>query len=182
MTGGGSCLTTFRIRRPLWSAFFTHGIWDEVDRGVLSEDELVSRFAVYAPGYEEYIRHFLRTFAEKFEQRPYAKEWIRSLKERSRKVYFLSNYSQQALDANPAALDFIPLMDGGVFSCHEKLIKPDRAIYSRICEKYGLVPSECLFIDDKKVNTDAAEAFGMQGLVFRSYEETCSQLEKILAG
>ena len=165
----------------LYDAFFGHGIWDEIDRDVLPEDELVRRFAVYAPGYEEYIRSFIRTFAVKFQQRPYAKDWIRRLKERGLKVYFLSNYSQQAINVNHEVLDFIPLMDGGVFSCHAKLIKPDPAIYRTICEKYGLIPAQCLFVDDKKVNTDAAEDFGMKGLVFRNYEEACAQMEELLA-
>lgn len=170
------------VTEALYDAFFGHGLWNETDRGVLSEEEMVASFAAYAPGHEEKIRHFYRIFATKFRQQPYARDWIRSLKARGLKVYFLSNYSLQALDANPEVLDFTELMDGGVFSCHVKLTKPDPAIYACICDRYALVPEECVFIDDKQVNIDAAIAFGMKhSFVFKGYEDACRRLEEVLA-
>lgn len=172
-----------QITETLYNAFFGHGVWNETDRGVLSEDEMVRAFAVYAPGHEDRIRHFLHVFATKFAQQPYAKEWIRSLKAQGLKVYYLSNYSLQALAANPEVLDFTELMDGGIFSCHVNLIKPDPAIYQCICDKYGLVPAECVFIDDKQVNIDAAIAYGMEhSFVFRGYEDARAKLAQRIGG
>ena len=163
----------------LFDAFFGHGLWNEMDRGVLTEDELTASFLQYAPGYEEQIRSFTRSFAVRFTQHPYTKPWISSLKEQGFGVYYLSNYCQQAIDANPDVLDFTGLMDGGIFSCHVKLIKPDPAIYRCLCEKYGLVPEECVFIDDKQANVDAAIAFGMQAFVFKGYDDAERTLESL---
>ncbi len=166
-----------QITETLYDAFFGHGLWNELDRGVLSEDALTASFLQYAPAYEAEIRSFIRSFAVRFRQQPYAKDWIRSLKAKGLKVLFLSNYSLQAIEANPEVLDFTELMDGGVFSCHVKLVKPDPAIYRCICERYGLIPSECVFIDDKQVNIDAAIAYGMEhSFVFRGYEDACRTL------
>lgn len=164
----------------LYDAFFGHGLWNEMDRGVLTEDELTAAFARYAPGYEEQIRSFTRSFAVRFRQHPYAKPWIRSLRSEGFGVYYLSNYCQQAVDANPEVLDFTDLMDGGVFSYLVRLIKPDPAIYRLICERYSLEPEECVFIDDKQVNVDAARAFGMQAFVFTGYEDASKRLESLV--
>lgn len=44
------------------------------------------------------------------------------------------------------------------------LRKPDPAIYRLTCERLGVDPGECLFIDDLACNTDAAEALGMRAI------------------
>jgi HAD superfamily hydrolase (TIGR01509 family) len=58
------------------------------------------------------------------------------------------------------------LLDGWVISSEEHLIKPDVAIYRRLCEKFNLLPEECLFTDDKQVNIDGAMRAGMQAVLF----------------
>ena len=68
----------------------------------------------------------------------------------------------------PWALEFIPLTDGGVFSCFEKITKPDPEIYLRLCKRYSLKPEECVFIDDTQKNVDAAQKLGMKGIHFTS--------------
>lgn len=39
--------------------------------------------------------------------------------------------------------------------------KPDAEIYEFVLKNHDLKPGECLFIDDTKENTDAAEALGI---------------------
>jgi putative hydrolase of the HAD superfamily len=39
--------------------------------------------------------------------------------------------------------------------------KPDAAIYSHIVNKHDLSPKRTLFVDDKKINTDAAASIGL---------------------
>lgn len=42
------------------------------------------------------------------------------------------------------------------------LLKPDPAIFALCCDRAGLEPSECLFVDDNAANVAGARAFGMQ--------------------
>ena len=53
-----------------------------------------------------------------------------------------------------------------VVSGIEKLVKPDPRIYRVFCERYGLAPEACVFIDDSEVNVASARRFGMQGIHF----------------
>ena len=58
--------------------------------------------------------------------------------------------------------DFYQCFEKVYYSYEMGLRKPDSAIYSYILNKHDLNPRKTLFVDDKKVNTDAAEKLGMQ--------------------
>lgn len=71
-------------------------------------------------------------------------------------------------------------MDGGIFSYLVNCVKPDEEIYYKLFEKYDLNPAECVFIDDTPANIETARRLGMQGIVFESYEQSSSELTRIL--
>ena len=58
---------------------------------------------------------------------------IQSLKAKGYGVYYLSNYFEYLMHTAPWALDFIRYTDGGIFSCHVKITKPDKRIYELLC-------------------------------------------------
>ena len=58
--------------------------------------------------------------------------------------------------------DFYQCFEKVYYSYEMGMRKPDSAIYSYILNKHDLNPRKTLFVDDKKVNTDAAEKLGMQ--------------------
>lgn len=60
----------------------------------------------------------------------------------------------RAMSAAFAHLDYV------LVSGEHGLIKPDPAIYRRLCEQVGMAPEELLFIDDGERNVAAAEALG----------------------
>ncbi len=53
-----------------------------------------------------------------------------------------------------------------VVSGEEKLLKPDPAIYFLALHRFGLQPQEALFIDDRQINVEGAEAVGMHAHLF----------------
>jgi len=65
-----------------------------------------------------------------------------------------------------------------VVSGYEKLLKPDHAIYRVLMERYKVIPSESVYIDDNKPNADAASELGFNAIHFLSPE----QLREELAG
>ncbi|MBQ9566045.1 MAG: HAD family phosphatase [Synergistaceae bacterium] len=161
-------------------AIRNHGLWDEFDRGVMDTEEIVEGFIRFAPDCEKEIRLLCATLGDCMRRSDYAIPWLRSVKETGRRVLYLSNYSRIIMKNNPGVLDFMPLMDGGVFSCDVRLLKPDRAIYACLCERYSLSPSRCVFLDDLEANVQGARDFGFHGLRFQSYEQARAELERLL--
>lgn len=159
--------TAQRVTDAIWK----NGHWWELDRAVLSESEILELFYSEEPDLKQEIREAFDRVGECLFGCDYAIPWIEDLKSRAYSVYYLSNYSEHLMRANPSVLDFLPYMDGGVFSCYVKLIKPDPAIYLCLLEKYGLRAEECLFIDDREENVAAARELGMQAVKFENYEK-----------
>jgi putative hydrolase of the HAD superfamily len=59
--------------------------------------------------------------------------------------------------------------------------KPDPEIYALTCERLGVAPHECLFIDDFPHNCDAAAALGMTAVRFETTEQVLRELRAHLA-
>lgn len=154
--------------------------WNELDKGVLSTEEVCRLFEKAGKGYEEQVRLAFYRMGECPGQQPYAIPWIKELKAQGLNVYYLSNYSYHLMDLCPEALSFREYMDGGVFSCEEKLTKPDVKIYEKLCKKYGLIPSECLFTDDLAANIEGAKKAGFNGVQFESYEKNYDEIMKMI--
>ena len=78
-------------------------------------------------------------------------------------VYYLSNIPQDVLDLlrDRGVLDGF---DGGVASCEVHINKPDPKIYKALLDKYSLKAEECVFIDDRLENVQAAFALGFAGI------------------
>ena len=73
--------------------------------------------------------------------------------------------------------DIFRLLDGRVISCEEHSIKPEKEIYLRLCAKYGLNPSECIFTDDRAINVEGAKAVGMKAVIFTDCYKFISDIE-----
>ena len=164
------------INEAIWGK----GYWQAMDRGEISGDEMVEKVVQIAPSYEADIRHTIAGAGKAMHRFDYAIPWIKELKALGKQVLYLSNYSEFAMDANRSVLDFLPYMDGGIFSCYVKMAKPDHAIYRCLCEKYGLNPTECLFTDDMPENIQAARECGFQAVLFEGYEKSCPAVMKLL--
>ena len=78
-------------------------------------------------------------------------------------MYYLSNIPQDVLDLlrDRGVLDGF---DGGVASCEVHVNKPDPKIYKALLDKYSLKAEECVFIDDRLENVQAAFALGFAGI------------------
>lgn len=85
---------------------------------------------------------------------------IQKLKDNNYKIYLLSNI-------NPYTFEFVnksclfDLVDGYVLSYQEHKIKPYKAIYNVLLERYNLIPNESVFIDDNKNNIETGNSMGI---------------------
>ena len=164
------------INQGIWH----NGCWAAMDKGEMDGAATLRSAVAFAPQYEKEIKLTLDSVAHAFHKFEYSIPWIQELKRMGLNVYYLSNYSAFSIAANPDVLDFIPCMDGGVFSFEVKAVKPEPEIYRCLCDKYGLKPEECLFTDDVPANVKGAQACGFQGIVFEGYEKTYPLIMKAL--
>ncbi|WP_332680835.1 HAD family hydrolase [Bosea sp. (in: a-proteobacteria)] len=91
---------------------------------------------------------------------------LAELKAKGEPVYAITNFSREKWAECLIRFPFLRNFDGAVVSAHERLLKPDPAIYRVLIERYGLEAGDCIFIDDSEKNVLGARSVGMQGLHF----------------
>lgn len=162
------------------NAFIEYDLWNQFDMGPESEEVVVAGLLAAYPKYAKEIKFAFDEAPKYLSRCDYPANWIKELQTAGYKVYILSNYCRYMMGARPDAIDFVPILDGGYFSCNIHMIKPHADIFEKLCADYQLKPSECIFVDDRPDNIEAAKNCGWQGLVFTKYEETHAELKKIL--
>ena len=157
--------------------------WEEFDKGLMTTEEIIDRFSEKAPEYKNEIAEIFeyKNMGELVRLYDYAIPWIHDLKASGYQVLVLSNWSRPAYEANlETNLKFLKYTDGGIMSFREGIIKPDRKIYELICDRYNLNPKEAVFLDDNAANYEAAKAFGLNAIHFKTYEQAKEELNKYL--
>ncbi|MDE6386585.1 MAG: HAD family phosphatase [Lachnospiraceae bacterium] len=154
-------------------------LWNEVDRGVMEEEDIIRKFVETDPEIEQNIRNVLKYVGTMVVRNEYAIPWIQDLKSKGYRTLYLSNFSKKAESDCAEALDFIPYMDGGILSYQEKVIKPMPEIYQLLIDRYHLIPEECVFMDDTVANLTGAEKFGIHTIHFLSQAQAIEELRKL---
>ena len=168
-------------KKRMKAAMFHSPTWDEGDRGVLNKEELLDAYIANAPDLESEIRLCYERVGEVIDLMPHVIEWMEDLKERGYHLYIISNYGENTFEKSVDKMAFIPYMEGMIFSYQYKMVKPDLIIYEQLLKEHNLEGSECVFIDDRQVNLDAAvEAGFAAGVLFQNYEQAKADLDALL--
>lgn len=154
--------------------------WNEIDRGIWSNEELLEAFIKNAPELSEEIRLVFSDLRTLVRERPYSVEWIRSLKRKGYRTYYLSNYSKRVETEAASEISFLKELDGGILSYTVQLTKPDPAIYQTLLKRYALKAEESVFLDDTLANVEAARALGIQGILVTSQKQAVEELQRLL--
>ena len=75
-------------------------------------------------------------------------------------VYGITNFSAEKWAECQDRFDFLNGFKDVVVSAHERLIKPDPAIFELFLVRNGLKAEDCLFIDDSAANVATADSLG----------------------
>lgn len=169
-----------KTRQAVNQAMFQNPLWEESDRGKLSTEELLKKFIFNGKEHKEEITKAYQMVGDTIELFPYSVAWIKELKQRGYRVYILSNYAEITYEQTKEKMEFLPYVDGAVFSFQCKWIKPEREIYEELCRKYSIEPRESVFLDDRLDNIEQARNLGFFGIQFESYEQAVKELERIL--
>ena len=100
----------------------------------------------------------------------------------SHRVALLSNVGRGFIDSLFTSQELDALFDVVVLSNEVGMAKPYPEIYELTAARIGLVPSECVMIDDSVENIEGAVRTSMRGIVYESMELAMPQLENLIEG
>jgi len=131
--------------------------WEEYDRGTSTLEEVTATISGMTGRPVETCAAVLRLAVDLQEPVKPTERLVGDLKAAGYRLYVLSNMSREFIDFL-RRFPVYGLFDGEVVSCEEHTVKPEPRIYEILLERYGLTPSETLFIDDREMNIEAAAA------------------------
>lgn len=104
---------------------------------------------------------------------------IKKLRTNGFKIVLLSNAGNDFFERKVYVdfPEFKSLFDEIIISSTVQMVKPDRNIYEYTLKKIGSKPEESIFIDDRKINVDAAEDLGIRGYVYTDVDSFVKYLE-----
>jgi len=101
----------------------------------------------------------------------------RRLREKGCKTGLLSNTEA------PAMAFFLELgydvFDGLTFSCAEGVAKPQKEIYEVAARNLGMMPVQCVLVDDRLEFVEGARNAGMKGIVYESFPQAEQELARL---
>ncbi len=81
--------------------------------------------------------------------------------------YLIQNHLDEAFDAV-------------IISAEVGIMKPEPAIFELALKRLDVAPPDAVLIDDTNVNVEAAQKFGMRGILFRNPKQMQSELKTLL--
>lgn len=148
-----------------------------VDKGVLSDEEAVAAQADLLGMTIEAFNE-LRVKGE-VRNEPLI-EYVASLKGKYKLAMVSNINSRQRLDIRflPGQLD--QLFDTVIPSGEVGYIKPQPEIYQIALERLGVLPEECVMLDDIEAFCEGARAVGMYAIQFKNNEQAITDLNALI--
>ena len=164
--------------------FYNHIMAEGWNKRLDREDKpfgaVIDDMAEEMPQYADEIRQFGSRYTEfVIGEMEGMRSLLGQLKQEGYRLFGLTNWCSK-VHVTMKQYPIFELLEGRLVSSEEHLIKPERAIYERMCEKLALKPEECVCADDRMDNIEAARDYGMRGIVFRNARQYEADLRRIL--
>lgn len=132
----------------------------EQDRGRTWQEAEAERIALF-PQHADLIRAYRARWHEMV---PHAIEEnvavLRDAQHAGIRCFAITNFAADTFAEARERFPFLKSFEGTVVSAHERLIKPDPAIFHLFVDRYAVAPEDCLFIDDSVKNVATAATLG----------------------
>ena len=161
-------------------AIFQSGLWERLDLGTLTREELVLKVvSMIGSIYQEKVQEVVWNWPSYIEIYTEVFPLLVRLKEKGHRIFVLSNTSPVFYELLKNQLSPLNgILDGFVLSCDIKVIKPDRKMFEEILHKYQLDPANCVFLDDIADNTKMAESLGIRAYQVKQRSDVVDILKK----
>lgn len=152
--------------------------WDFLTLGKITEDEYWDNFLKASKISEKLKKGLKKKVRSSLYPLEHAPRLVKLLKNHY-KLAILSNHAKEWSEYMKQKFDLFQSFDQMIFSCDVGFRKPDPRIYETALNKLKCDPEECILIDDKKRNTDAAEKLGIKGIIFEGSLKLLEDLSKL---
>lgn len=166
-------------RRWFFENVCTHDWNIEQDRGrawAEAEALLIARHPDHADNIRAFRTHWHEMVPHHYED---AVAIMLGLIDEGRDVTMLTNFAADTFAEARVKFPFLNRPRGVTVSGEIGLIKPDRRIYERHVEDFGLEPVASLFIDDSPKNVQGAKDAGWQAVLFEGGEKLAADLRRL---
>ena len=167
--------------RQWFLANITTPDWNEEQDAGRSLAEATELLVARHPDHEASIRAYYNRWTEMLGGPIHETvEIFRELKARGQlKLYALTNWSAETFPVALEMYEFLHWFDGRLVSGAENMRKPYPEIYQRLVERFGIVPSRAIYVDDNLRNVLPARELGFIGIHFRTPELFRAELTKL---
>jgi len=96
------------------------------------------------------------------------------------KTALVSNIGRESLGRRFSEHELQRSFDAVVVSGDVGFVKPEAEIYLLAAKKLGVVPNECVMVDDRERHCAGAEEVGMHAILYRNFIQGKRDIEKLL--
>ena len=136
--------------------------WNKADVGELSSLDLFSNL-----GYQGDLNKLEKEYLDTIEINEDFYEFATMIKQHYH-LALLSNDSSEWSTYLRDKFKINKYFDVITVSGDVKMKKPDERIFQLTIEKLGLAAADCIYVDDRRINLEAAQALGMDAILFNS--------------
>lgn len=151
----------------------------ELETGARSPDEFRDAISM-ALNCQLTEEEFLPLWSDMFEANGPMFDLLRQVR-KTHRTYLLSNtdpyHMRWILERWPELTE----CDGMALSYELGLLKPDAEFFDAAIERFGLTPTECLYIDDMAESVEAGRNAGFQAVLYENPTQLLAEVQPLLA-
>lgn len=143
--------------------------WQDLDRGTVTR-AVANRMMLENAAHvnrEFEVQTVIEEWAGMLHTKKSTVKIMRELKAAGYRLFYLTNMATDIMD-ELRQREWFPLFEDGVASCDVHLCKPEPEIYTTLMQKCNLAYDESIFVDDSKINAQAAYNLGITGILYKN--------------
>lgn len=153
--------------------------WQRLDNGDMTNAEAIAAFIRKEPDLKDEITDYMNNWTDLLEPIP-EHVFCKNILSEDYSIYLLSNFHSDAFKKVELKYPFLKNVNGKIISAEVHQMKPKAEIYQLLLSAYHLQAEECLFIDDTKINLQAAASLGFQTLQVDANERLFGKLKEFV--
>ncbi len=144
---------------------------EAIDTLIPKYPEFKDQISAYHSRWSEMLGGPIKETVQLFEELSTRKE---------QRLVALTNWSQQTFPIAQDRYAFLQLFENILVSGQEKMKKPDHEIYHLLIDRFEILPSKAVFIDDAEPNVNAAREVGLKAIHYKNPQQLKSELDLLI--